>query len=294
MPEGLTQSPRRIEVWNTVVESYRTTFTTQALRMPYVGVPIVLQILAAWTQYHMTEGQTDPKVLVEIMKTVSPGEHILSGVIGISAYLSMLALSVSWQRYLVRGEQPSGAYLGAALWRYIGYMFLLILVAIAFFLPAILIGALSGHGVTHRTNANGHSGGGPLTLVAILFGLIAFVFVFRACFALVPKLVAVVVDNRPFTWQQSFVVMRGNKLRLFGAMFLMSIPLYVVMGVVLLPSMLASLKPDAAPQSMMHVLVMNGLLYGVFVTISALLSASLYALVYKQVVPATAPVSRAG
>jgi hypothetical protein len=267
----------RLPIMALAKASYNVAFSKAAWNMPLILIPVLLSIVLSWIGSMIPEATLDSAGgKLPDLKTMDPLQkrHMLEMLVLLPLQLLFLAaLGISWRRYIVRGEKPSGAYFGGSLWRYLGYIivFLLAFAGIATLsIPLVLIF------MPHVKGAHP-----PATSVLALV-VIGAIFVTAALWIVtrcVLKFIGVGIDDHDMTLNRSSALMKGNVWPWIAATFLIMVPLSLV------SSLLGLIEKQLPDDSLIGTLLINGLGGGVLGVLQSLLSASFSGLAYRHLVP---------
>jgi hypothetical protein len=273
MLEEPTPAPGRIEVWKTITKSVEIVADPQVLRMPLIGLPILLSIAQAWIGFGLPDSLDNTKDTTEKLTQASL-ILLKTAPVFVLQTLCYGALSISWQRFLLRGERPSGAYVGSSFWRY--QWTLLVVALVTGFGALCLLGSLAilkfGLHAQH-VHIVGFIAGGIATLVGAWLLL-----------RLTLKFIAICVDDSRMTWSRSFALMKGSVLALVMGEILLGLiigfPAGVVNGIIE-----EIYKHMSGHMSLAATMIWNGLILGILGVLQTLLFSTFNALVYQRLMP---------
>ena len=208
MPEEIPATHPRLAVWKTVGSCYRALWNRQVAQMPFIWVIVALGVIRAWTVY--VAHQQDTSNLRNSPMHSHVAIETVGATAGLTEILALVSLHVSWVRYLVRGERPTGIYIGSAFWRY------LIITTLMLLFSCTIIGtAIAFQAYPYMSKPGGVMENAPnskllqMGVTGLLVGL-PFIWLFMQYYI---KLASIAADDNSTTWKLSKLIMKENVLR---------------------------------------------------------------------------------
>lgn len=204
----------RLPVWNTVKSVYRFVWARPAFLAATLSVPLAVGIIGSIVGVPLLSHLKDSPADVS--------EVILLIALYVAMALAVVLGVVQWHQAVLLGREKSGWFEGGlyrSTLRYIGKVFLIMLILVPFVLPLSLFSMLAGVGI------GGIVIGGGLALV--IFLLMSAVCV-RIFLCLPPAAVGI----RGFSIRAAWRISKRNSIRLLVTTFLIQVPLTGVLLVV--------------------------------------------------------------
>ena len=273
------QQIRKIQVFDTFRESFGLAWSPAALRMPMLWLPVVLRLAMMWMATRLFADfpdmeHFDPKTdsLQPFFDSISLPQCLAVAAIGVLYSASILALMLSWLRFLIIGETPSGAYFGPGFWIYLGRTLLVDLglagIMLATTIPLVILAAF----------LTGRDGAGASLALTIIMVAVVVVFATWLAAAVMPYLIAGGIGHTQLSFRSSLRIMKGNIWRYIGGGLLIGVSFIV-------PGTCAGLVASSLPEGEWRQLA-DAVLQTPIMIFEWIVSATYMALVYRQLVPA--------
>ncbi len=248
-----TDAVARLPVLATVRQAYGIVLGEPGLLLRALAMPFLLSILIAGLAVSM------------------PSHRLVSFTLAIANVVPYTIFGVAWCRLTLLGTGAGQPQLfpswGARHWRYFGYHFAMVIIALALLMPPIIMGTLVVSAMTGGSNA-GLVGAfllvGIPAIIGTAYALARLCFVFPAAAA-----------DEIYGWRHSWVHTRGQGMRLLVVIALSMVPAIAVqmLGASILPEIDTALVRDGvSPEEVIKQYLADnaGLIAGVQVTMIAM------------------------